>query len=59
MDSAIQAQLALLKRLLDQGRLTAAEYQTAVAALENGAALLPETANAAWQGYRITASNHA
>jgi len=42
MDTATQAQLALLKRLLNQGRLTEAEYQAEVAALENGAALPPE-----------------
>ena len=37
MDTATQAQLALLKRLLDQGRLTEAEYQAEVAALGNSA----------------------
>jgi len=42
MDTATQAQLALLKRLLDQGRLTEAEYQAEVAALESGAALPPK-----------------
>ncbi len=38
MDTATQAQLALLKRLLDQGRLTEAEYQVEVAALEGSPA---------------------
>jgi formylglycine-generating enzyme required for sulfatase activity len=38
MDTATQAQLALLKRLLDQGRLTEAEYQAEVAALDNSGA---------------------
>jgi len=42
MDTATQAQLALLKRLLEQGHLTEAKYQAEVAELENGAALPPE-----------------
>jgi len=41
MDTATQAQLTLLKRLLEQGHLTEAEYQAQVAALEKGAALPP------------------
>ena len=39
MDTATQAQLALLKRLLEQGRLTEAEYQVEVAALEGNTAV--------------------
>ncbi len=39
MDTAIQAQLALLRRFLEQGRLTEDEYQAEVAALEGTTAI--------------------
>ena len=41
MDTATQAQLALLKRLFDQGRLTAAEYEAELVALQSASAPVP------------------
>ena len=53
MDTATQAQLALLKRLLEQGRLTEAEYHAEVAALEGGVAVYDQRGQIVTEQYNI------